>query len=421
MFKFKKRKLLKLRLKWGLLPAVIAAIIAGIVCGLFFPDWLARFFITINGIFGNFLGFIIPLLIIGLVAPGIAELGRSAGKLLFITTALAYGFTLASGFFSYAVADMTYPSLITAADRMTSFGEAVALKAYFSIPMPPMMDVMTALVLAFTLGLGMASIPGTRLKGALQDFRDIIDRVIVSVIIPVLPLYIFGIFLNMTVGGQVATVLGVFAKIIVLIFGITVVMLFLQFLLAGIIAGKNPFFMLKTMMVSYMTALGTQSSAATIPVNLKQVEKLGVKKEIAGFVVPLCATIHLSGSTMKIVACSMAIFLMTGQPLHFAQYAGFIFMLGITMVAAPGVPGGAIMAALGILQSMLGFGEAELGLMIALYIAMDSFGTACNVTGDGAIAVIVDKLYSRRPVQPVALPVQEEPSQPSNPQGIRIG
>ncbi len=419
MLKFKKRKLLKLRLKWGLLPAVIAAIIAGVVCGLFFPDWLTRVFVTINGIFGNFLGFIIPLLIIGLVAPGIAELGRSAGKLLFITTALAYGFTLASGFFSYAVADITYPWLITAADRVTSFGEAVALKPYFTIPMPPMMDVMTALVLAFTLGLGMASIPGTRLKGALQDFRDIIDRVIVSVIIPVLPLYIFGIFLNMTVGGQVATVLGVFAKIIVLIFAITAVMLFLQFLLAGAVAGKNPFFMLKTMMVSYMTALGTQSSAATIPVNLKQVEKLGVKKEIAGFVVPLCATIHLSGSTMKIVACSMAIFLMTGHPIHFTQYAGFIFMLGITMVAAPGVPGGAIMAALGILQSMLGFGEAELGLMIALYIAMDSFGTACNVTGDGSIAVIVDKLYSRRPIVPASVPPAS--AQPGNPQGIRIG
>lgn len=419
MFKFKKRKFLKLRLKWGLLPAVICAIAAGIVCGLFFPDWLSRIFITINGIFGNFLSFIIPLLIIGLVAPGIAELGRSAGKLLFITTALAYGFTLVSGFFSYTVADVCYPWLITAGDRVTSFGEAVALKPYFTIAMPPLMDVMTSLVLAFTLGLGMAVITGTRLKGVMQDFRDIIDRVIVSVIIPMLPVYIFGIFLNMTVGGQVATVLGVFAKIIVLIFAITGVMLLLQFTLAGLIGGKNPFWMLKTMMVSYMTALGTQSSAATIPVNLKQVEKLGVKREIAGFVVPLCATIHLSGSTMKIVACSMAIFLMTGQPLQFSQYAGFIFMLGITMVAAPGVPGGAIMASLGILQSMLGFGEAELGLMIALYIAMDSFGTACNITGDGAIAVIVDKIYARHPLPEPAQPLP--PQEPGNPQGIRIG
>jgi len=277
---------------------------------------------------------------------------------------------------------------------------------------------MTALVMAFTVGLGLAHLKSTALRDAFVYLKDIIVKTIQAVILPLLPLYIFGIFLNMTVGGQVATVLGVFAKIIVLIFAITAVMLVLQFTLAGLVAHKNPFSMLKTMMVSYMTALGTQSSAATIPVNLKQVEKLGVQKEIAGFVVPLCATIHLSGSTMKIVACSMAIFLMLGRPLDFTQYAGFIFMLGITMVAAPGVPGGAIMAALGILQSMLGFGEAELGLMIALYIAMDSFGTACNVTGDGAIAVLVNKIYARHPVIPAPMPPQETTG---NPQGVHIG
>ena len=154
--------------------------------------------------------------------------------------------------------------------------------------------------------------------------------------------------------------------------------------------------MLKHMLVAYATALGTQSSVATIPVTLCQAEKIGVRAEIAGFVIPLCATIHLSGSTMKIVACALAIVIMSGQAVSLEQFAGFICMLGITMVAAPGVPGGAIMAALGILESMLGFGQAELALMIALYIAMDSFGTACNVTGDGAIAVIVDKIYARK-------------------------
>lgn len=416
--KFRKRKL-HLKLKWGLLPAVICAIAAGIACGMFFPDWLTRIFLTFNGLFGNFLGFIIPLLIVGLVAPGIAELGRSAGKLLFITTALAYGFTLASGFFSYAVADVTYPFLIQPSATLASFGEGASLAPYFKVAMPPLMDVMTALVLAFTLGLGMAVINGNRLKGIMLDFRDIIDKVIVAVIIPLLPYYIFGIFLNMTVEGQAAAVLGVFAKIIVLIFAITAVMLVFQFTAAGLVARRNPFPMLKTMLVAYMTALGTQSSAATIPVTLKQARKLGVREEIAGFVVPLCATIHLSGSTMKIVACALAIFFMAGQPVHFAQFAGFICMLGVTMVAAPGVPGGAIMAALGILQSMLGFGEAELGLMIALYIAMDSFGTACNVTGDGSIAVIVDKIYSRRAPAPSA---QKKPEDaPGNPQGIRIG
>ena len=355
-----------------------------------------RAVLTFNGLFGNFLGFIIPLLIVALVAPGIAELGRSAGKLLFITAGLAYGFTLVSGFFSYGVSSFAFPYLLDASAKTAQFAQAAELKPYFTVAMPPLMDVMTALVLAFTLGLGMAVIQGSRLKGAMLDLRDIVDRVIVRVIIPLLPYYIFGIFLNMTVAGQVASVLGVFAKIIVLIFAITAVMLVLQFVVAGIVARKNPFPMLKTMLVAYMTALGTQSSAATIPVTLKQAVKLGVREEVAGFVIPLCATIHLSGSTMKIVACALAIIFMSGTPMPFAQFAGFICMLGVTMVAAPGVPGGAIMAALGILQSMLGFGEAELGLMIALYIAMDSFGTACNVTGDGSIAVIVDKIYSRR-------------------------
>ena len=393
--KFRKRRL-HVRLKWGLLPGVICAIILGIICGLFFPTWAVRAVLTFNGLFGNFLGFMIPLLIVGLVAPGIAELGRSAGKLLFITAALAYGFTLASGFFSFAVADLTYPFLLDASSQITSFSQVTELQPYFKVAMPPLMDVMTALVLAFTLGLGMANIQGERFKGVMVDLRDIVDKVIVRVIIPLLPYYIFGIFLNMTIGGQVAAVLGVFAKIIVLIFAITAVMLILQFTLAGIIARKNPFSMLKTMLVAYATALGTQSSAATIPVTLRQTIKLGVREQVAGFVVPLCATIHLSGSTMKIVACALAIVFMSGQPVHAAQFAGFICMLGVTMVAAPGVPGGAIMAALGILQSMLGFGPAEQGLMIALYIAMDSFGTACNVTGDGSIAVIIDKIYSRK-------------------------
>ena len=395
MIKFRKRKL-HLKLKWGLLPGVLLAIICGIVCGLFVPDWFTRIVLTFNGLFGNFLSFIIPLLIVGLVAPGIAELGRSAGKLLLITALLAYGFTLASGFFSYGVSLMAFPFLLDPSAGIASFAQATGLEPYFTVAMPPVMDVMTALVLAFTLGLGMAVIQGSRLKGMMLDLRDIIDKVIIKVIIPLLPYYIFGIFLNMTRAGQVGDVLGVFAKIIVLIFAITAVMLVLQFTLAGIVSGKNPFPMLKTMLVAYVTALGTQSSAATIPITLKQTLKIGVREEVAGFVVPLCATIHLSGSTMKIVACALAIVLISGQPITFAQFAGFICMLGVTMVAAPGVPGGAIMAALGILQRMLGFGEAELALMIALYIAMDSFGTACNVTGDGAIAVIVDKIYGRK-------------------------
>ena len=381
------------RIKAGLLPKIIIAIIAGILCGLFFPDWLVRIFLTVNALFGNFLNFIIPLLILGLVAPGIADLGKGAGRLLLVTALLAYGFTLFSGFFTYFTCDLVYPWLLSSADHMTDVKESsVALQPYFTVEMPAVMGVMSALILAFTLGLGMSVIDGNRLKLVMEDFKDIINQVITSVIIPILPLYIFGIFLNMTNSGQVTGVMGVFLKIIVVIFIMTVILLFIQFFIAGFVGKKNPFRLFRNMLPAYMTALGTQSSAATIPVTLEQTIKNGVRPDLAGFVIHLCATIHLSGSTMKIVACSMAIMLMSGMDIHLGQFTGFIMMLGIAMVAAPGVPGGAIMAALGLLQSMLGFDETAQGLMIALYIAMDSFGTATNVTGDGAIAVIVDRI-----------------------------
>ena len=383
------------KMKLGLLPRIIIAIALGIVCGLFFPGWIVRIFLTVNSLFGNFLNFIIPLLILGLVAPGIADLGKGAGRLLLITALLAYGFTLFSGFFTYFTCDLSYPWLLNTSDKLSAVADnTVALQPYFTVEMPAVMGVMSALILAFTLGLGMSVIDGNRLKSVMDDFKDIINQVITTVIIPVLPLYIFGIFLNMTNSGQVAGVMNVFLKIIVVIFVMTVVLLFIQFFIAGMVGKKNPLRLFRNMLPAYMTALGTQSSAATIPVTLEQTIRNGVRPDLAGFVIPLCATIHLSGSTMKIVACSMAIMLMSGMEINFAQFAGFIMMLGIAMVAAPGVPGGAIMAALGLLQSMLGFDETAQGLMIALYIAMDSFGTATNVTGDGAIAVIVDRINS---------------------------
>ena len=381
----------------GLLPKIIIAIILGIVCSTFFPLFLTRVFVTINGIFGNFLSFVIPLIILGLVAPGIAELGKGAGKLLGITALIAYISTLIAGFFSYFTCRWSYPLVLT---KDPSFGAnsdlgVTAIEPYMSIDMPPVMGVTTSLILAFILGLGLSVINGNTFKNVLFEFRDLVTKLISSAIIPFLPIYIFGIFLKMGAEGQVGAVLQVFIKVIAIIFVMHVLLLLFQFILAGTIAKKNPFKALVTMLPAYMTALGTQSSAATIPVTLEQAKKNGVNPDIAGFVIPLCATVHLAGSILKIVACAYAIVWMLGMPSGFDLFSGFICMLGITMVAAPGVPGGAIMAALGILASMLGFDEPTQGLMIALYIAMDSFGTACNVTGDGAIALIVDRIYKK--------------------------
>ena len=381
--------------KFGLLPRVVLAIVLGVVCGCFLPGWAARVALTFNAVFGQFLEFVIPLLIFGLVAPGIADLGRSAGRLLALTVALAYGFTLISGFGTYFVGKALFPSLLAGAEvELPEASEA--LTPYFTIEMPPVMGVMSALVLAFVLGLGMASIRSVTLKSALDDFKRIIELVVVRVIIPLLPFYIFGIFLSITQSGQVASVLGVFVKLIVVIFLLTVVLLLFQFSVAGLAARRNPLRMLRTMFAAYVTALGTQSSAATIPVTLDRTLRLGVRPELASFVIPLCATIHLSGSMMKITACALAVAMIAGLELSAETFAGFILLLAVTMVAAPGVPGGAIMAALGLLESMLGFDETLCGLMIATYIAMDSFGTATNVTGDGAVAVIVDAIDRKR-------------------------
>lgn len=383
---------MKKKIKIGLLAKIVIAIALGIVCGLIFPEWLQRVFATFNGLFSNFLGFFVPLLILGLIVPGIANVGKSAGKLLGITLVLAYGFTLFSGFFTWGVCETFYPEMLKNATLSSVENSGGNFAPYFTIEMPPIMGVMTALIAAFVIGIGLTVIGGESLKKGFNDFYEIILMTITKVVIPLLPIYIFGIFMSMSASDQITCVLEVFLKLIVVIFIMTAVLLLLQFSIAGIVARKNPFKMLKNMMTAYFTALGTQSSAATIPVTLKQTIKNGVDESIAGFVVPLCATIHLSGSAMKITACALAISMITGLNVPTETMIGFIFMLGITMVAAPGVPGGAIMAAIGILQSILGFDDTAIALMIALYIAMDSFGTAANVTGDGAIAVIIDKI-----------------------------
>lgn len=373
----------------GLLPRVIIAIVVGIALGLILPEVVVRGFETFNSIFSQFLSFLIPLIIVGLVTPAIADIGKGAGKLLLITALIAYGDTVFSGFLSYFTSVSVFPSLISQG-AASEISEAHNLEPYFTINIPPVMDVMSALVLSFTLGLGMAFFNSLLLKRGAGEFKAIIAKAIEVALIPILPLYIMGIFMGMASTGQAWHIISVFISIIGVIFLMHIGLLVLQYCIAGVIAHRNPFKALVTMLPAYFTALGTSSSAATIPVTLERAKLNGVRDEVAGFVVPLCATIHLSGSAMKITACAVALMLMQGLPVSVGMFTGFILMLGVMMVAAPGVPGGAIMAALGVLQSVLGFDADQQALMIALYITMDSFGTACNVTGDGAIALIIN-------------------------------
>lgn len=379
----------------GLLPRLILAIVIGVLIGSYTPELVVRFVVTLSSIFGNFLSFSVPLIIIAFVAPGIGDLGQGAGKTLGITVAIAYASTILAGTLAYFTDSALFPSLVEVVTHTAENPEEALLAPLFIIEMPPLMGVMTALLLAFILGIGMAAINSVSLSRAMHEFQNIIQNMLTNVIIPLLPLLICGTFANMAYAGQVQQLLSTFAKVYIVIILLHCTMLFLQYFIAGTIAKKNPIKCLLTMLPAYMTAIGTQSSAATIPVTLKQTKENGVKEDVADFVIPLCATIHLSGSTITLTSCAIAVMMMNGMPVSFAQMLPFIFMLGIVMVAAPGVPGGAIMAALGVLSTMLGFTEQMLPIMIALYLAQDSFGTACNVTGDGAIAILVDKLTTK--------------------------
>lgn len=375
-----------------LLLKIIVAIILGALLGLVAPGVVVRVMNTFCSIFSQLLGFMIPLIIVGLVTPAIARVGRGAGRMLLLTAVLAYGFTVLSGLFAYGFSTTLFPSLIDGSAATALQEKGTEFAPYFTITIAPLMEVMTALVASFMLGLGIAAFDAPTLRRGFEEFEDIITRAIATAIIPLLPLFIFGLFLDMSASGKVGPVLVAFIKVIAVIFTMTLVLLVLQYCVAGTIVRRNPLKLLVNMLPAYFTALGTSSSAATIPVTLRQTTANGVRPEIAGFVVPLCATIHLSGSTLKITSCAIALLMMQGQMVDFVQMLGFVMMLGVTMVAAPGVPGGAIMAALGILESLLGFDASQQAMMITLYIAMDSFGTACNVTGDGAIALIMNKV-----------------------------
>lgn len=380
------------RLSSSLLFRVIVAIILGIICSLFFPDWLARVFVTFNSFFGGFLGFFVPVLIFALITPAIAGLGRGAGKWLGITTGIAYLSTILSGLLAYAVSLAVYPWLLAdQGDVAVSDIDEGGLAPYFAIEITPPFEVLTALLLAFAVGLAMTTVKSDTLYKGSRDLERVVMKVITAFIIPLLPVFIFGMFLSLGMNGNLMDTMIAFGKVLALSVGMTFVYLAFQYGVAGAVAGQNPFVAFRNMLPAYATALGTSSSAATIPVTYASTLKNRVEVNVAGFVIPLCATIHLAGSMMKIGLYAFAIVFMSGLDVSPGLAVGFILMLGVTMIAAPGVPGGAIMAAVGLLSSMLGFSDDQVALMIAAYIAVDSFGTAANVTGDGAIAMIVNK------------------------------
>lgn len=387
--------------KIGLVPKLIIGIIAGILIGSFAPEFLVKVLVTASSLFSAFLKFVIPFIIIGFVTAGIADLATGAGKLLGITTGIAYGSTIVAGTLAFIVASLIFPSFIdSSVASQIGDPEAGMLSPIFTIPLSPMVDVTAAIVFAFTMGLGISALRnngrGETLYGLFQEFQEIVTKVLSTIIIPLLPIYIAGTFANITYAGQVWSILNIFWRVYLVVLPLHIVYLVIQFTTAGVITGKNPFKMLKNQIPGYLTAAGTQSSAATIPVNVECAKNNGVSKEIREFCVPLCATIHLSGSIISVTSFAVAVLMMNGMDHGFGTMFPFILMLGIAMVAAPGAPGGAIMSALPFLPIVGIPSDGRLAsLMIALYLTQDSFGTAANVSGDNAIAVVVDHLNKK--------------------------
>lgn len=391
--------------KLGLLPKILIAIVVGILIGQFLPVWFCRIVVTASSIFSTFLKFIIPLMIVAYVTMGIADLKSGAGKLLLITVALAYMSTLVFGSASYLISSSLFPHFMSegAMDKIAATA-GVSLDSYLSISIPPILDTLSAVVLAFVLGLCLSVLRGKTISNTLyecmKDFSGIIDKVLHAVIIPLLPLYICGTFVDMTKSGKTFAILGVLWKVFLVVILMHLACICIQFVIAGAISRKNPVQLIRNQIPGYATAIGTQSSAATIPVNLQCAAKDGVSEQIRNFVVPLCANIHMAGSMITITACATAVCLMNRLPISLSAVIPFIMTLGIAMVASPGAPGGSIMTALPFLYMVFG---AEAGdpngpicaIMVALYITQDSFGTACNVSGDNAIGIIVDAIYQK--------------------------
>lgn len=393
-----------MKFKFGLVPRLILAIILGIILGSFMPLGLVRVFKTFSTFFGSFLSFFIPFMIIGFVIAGIARLTEGAGKLLAFTAIVSYVSTIIAGLFSYTVGSTLYPNFVSPElvgklqDAINSGSLSVA--PYFTIPLKPALDVTAAIVFAFMMGITISYLRSQK-KGEytfkiFDEFETVVTKVLSNFIIPLLPIHIFGIFTELTYSGQVFYIIKLFLTIYLCIFAMHYIYMLVMFSIAGGISKKNPFRLIKNQIPGYLTAVGTQSSAATIPINVQCGLNNGTSPEIVNFVVPLCATIHLSGSIITLTSCIMGVLLMTGMPHSLSVMFPFIAMLGIAMVAAPGAPGGAVMSALPFLY-MIGIDSTgPLGaLLIALYVTQDSFGTAINVSGDNAIAIYVDEFYKR--------------------------
>ena len=378
-------------IKFGLLPRLFLALVIGAGVGFLAPEWLLRSLNCFRDSFGQFIKFFVPFIIVGLVTPAIADTGRTAGRTLLMTMGIAYASTLFAGYFAYGVSCGVFPAIMSGGFQDVA---AKSFPAYFTLKIPPLMDVTTALAVAFLVGLGIVASKAATLERAAHELRDIVSRALAKVFVPLLPFYVFATMADLTASGKLTVVGGGCLKIMGVAMATTTAILIVQFSVAGVIARRNPFKALWTMLPAYLTGWGCCSSAATIPYTLAQTRRNGVSEETADLVIPLCSNVHLAGSMANMVVYAAGLAVMAGEALPFGAFTEYILMVSVTAVASPGVPGGVVLACASVAEAALGFSPERYAIMIAVYMALDGMGTACNLTGDGAIALIVDRFRS---------------------------
>lgn len=384
------------KIKLSLFVKVLIAIVLGAVLGLVAPDVMVRIFKTFNILFAQLLKFIVPLLVLGLVTPAIYGLGKGAGKMLLIVVAVAYISTICAGLFAYGCSSAFLPNIIEPGSLSAEAAETKTFAPYVDLKIPPLCDILTALCLSFMIGICCIYMKGDVLRRWFNEFGEVVKMTIEKAIIPLMPLYIFTMMCEMSAAGKIAAVMGSGAKVILTGVVLSILYLVVQYCIAGAIAGKNPFRCLWNMLPAYLTGFSICSSSAVIPVTTECTLKNGVSREVTDFVVPLCSNVHMCGSVIKLATTAVAVAYMMGTPISFPLFLNFVLMLGVATVASPGVMSGVLMASVGFLESILGFTPEMTALLMTIYLALDGYGPACNVTGDGAIALGLDRFFRRR-------------------------
>lgn len=381
--------------KVGLLVWVLAGIALGGVLGAVLPGWGIRALNTFRGVFLDFVKFLVPLIIIGFMIPAIADAGEGAGRMLFLTLGLAYSLTILSGCFSFAVGSLALPHLVSGVVATES--ASAVFPAYFTVSLAPVIGIGASIVIAVLVGVGAAACGAHAMLTSVRQFRDIVRWILARVVMPMLPIYVLAVSADISASGRLVQMARSFAPLMLLCVCMTIAIAVLQYAVAGIVTGRNPLRALATMLPAYFTGLGSCSSAATMPVTIQQTLRNGVSSSTANLAVPICANVHLSGAICNMVAYAIGVMLLSGQEISFVAFIQFI--LQASVVAVAGIPGGMVLASSSIAENVLGIAPDSYALIVALYMIFDGVGTACNVAGSGAIAMVVDR-FSRRSFKP---------------------